>query len=110
MLFVFSIGLIPLSLTFSSYHLFVLVFSATTRPLLYSASLSASLHPLSFPFLHLYSFSLFPLLLLLVLGNVHQAYWHMTVVHEICHDFTHAHTHTHARVRACKHRPVGDGG
>ncbi len=114
MLFVFSLCLF---VNFSYSHCFVLFFpQLLPPPHLYSNSLSAS--HLSLPssclvsFPRLYSFTLFPfsipLLLLVVLGNVHQAYWHRLVVDEFCHDYTHAHTDT--CVCACTHRPVGDGG
>lgn len=37
--------------------------------------------------------------MLVVLGSVHQAYWHMLVVDEFCHDYTHTRK-THAYVPA----------
>lgn len=69
---------------FSPLHCFIFISSPPLFPLTRFLPSSLLVHSLCF---------YIPLLLLVVLGSVHQAYWHMLVVDEFCHDYT----HTHAR-------------
>ncbi len=105
--------LIGLTHAFLLVMLFVFPLSFLSHFLLPRSS-PISLFLLSYFLSSFYLFTYFPfsitLLLLMVLGNVHQAYWHRLVVDEFRRDYTHTHTHTHKCVRACAHRPVGDGG
>lgn len=77
---------------FSPLHCFIFISSPPLFPLTRFLPSSLLVHSLCF---------YIPLLLLVVLGSVHQAYWHMLVVDEFCHDYTHTHTRkTHAYVPA----------
>lgn len=118
MLFVFSVGLIPLSATFSSFHFFVLVF------LCYSPSIALFCFTVCLPsppslilfhflcsifsFCH-FSFSHSSCLWFWAMFTKHIGTWWWSMSFAmILHTYTHAHTHAHTH--ACKHRPVGDGG
>ena len=119
MLLVFSLSL-SFHL-FSSSNIFILLFPGVLllsffllRHFPHNSPLLQSLSFLSIIFYsdtHL-AFFPFPIPLLVVLGNVHQAYWHRLVVDEFHHDYTRVHTHTHTKtcVHVCTPKPVGDGG
>lgn len=111
----------PLIVLTRSYHLMLFLFSlfnptffhlSPSSPLFFFTLCLPSLLPLLLS--HFLPSSLllhhfpFPLLLLMGLGSVHQAYWLRLVVDEFRHDYTHTRTHRHMRMSV--HRPVGDGG